>query len=103
LKQVVQNFKTGVVSIEDIPFPRLRRGCVLVRKRASLISSGTEGGMVKLGKMSLLGKARARPEQVKKVIKSLRTEGILVTVNAVNRTLDLTVPMENILGLASKH
>ena len=43
LKQVVQNFKTGVVSIEDIPVPRSRRGCLLARNRASLISSGTEG------------------------------------------------------------
>jgi len=93
LKQVVQNFKTGVVSVEDIPVPRLRRGCVRVRNRASLISSGTEGGTVKLGKMSLLGKARARPEQMKKVIKTLRTEGILATVNAVNRTLDLPIPL----------
>lgn len=93
MKQVVQNLKTGVVSIEDVPVPQLRRGCVLVRNKTSLISSGTEGGTVKLGKMSLLGKARARPEQVKKVIKSLRTEGILATVSAVNRTLDLPIPL----------
>jgi predicted dehydrogenase/threonine dehydrogenase-like Zn-dependent dehydrogenase len=93
VKQVVQNLKTGVVSVEDVPVPQLRHGCVLVRNRASLISSGTEGGTVKLGKMSLLGKARARPEQVKKVIKSLRTEGFLATVNAVNRTLDLPIPL----------
>jgi len=93
LKQVLQNLKTGVVSIEDVPVPSLGRGCVLVRNRTSLISSGTEGGTVKLGKMSLLGKARARPEQVKKVIKALRTEGFLSTFNAVNRTLDLPVPL----------
>jgi predicted dehydrogenase/threonine dehydrogenase-like Zn-dependent dehydrogenase len=93
LKQVLQSLKTGIVSIEDVPVPQLRRGCVLVKNKTSLISSGTEGGTVKLGKMSLLGKARARPEQVKKVIKALRTEGILATVGAVNRTLDLPVPL----------
>lgn len=93
MKQILQNFKTGVVSMEDVPAPKLRRGCVLVRNRASLISSGTEGGTVKLGKMSLLGKARARPEQVKKVLKALRSEGVLATINAVNRTLDLPIPM----------
>jgi len=93
LKQVVQNLKTGVVSIEDVPVPRLRHGCVLVKNRVSLISSGTEGGTVKLGKMSLLGKARARPEQVKKVIQALKTEGILATVNAVNRTLEIPIPL----------
>jgi predicted dehydrogenase len=66
---------------------------VLVRNKASLISKGTEGGTVELGKMSLLGKARARPEQVKKVIQALRTEGLLATVNAVKQTLDIPFPM----------
>lgn len=93
MKQVVQNFKTGVVSVEEVPVPVLRRGCVLVRNKVSLISVGTEGGTVKLGKMSLLGKARARPEQVKKVLQALRTEGVLGTVNAVSRTLDLPIPL----------
>jgi predicted dehydrogenase/threonine dehydrogenase-like Zn-dependent dehydrogenase len=65
----------------------------LVKNETSLISAGTEGGTVKLGKMGLIGKARARPEQVKKVLQALRTEGILSTVNAVNRTLDLPIPL----------
>jgi predicted dehydrogenase/threonine dehydrogenase-like Zn-dependent dehydrogenase len=93
MRQVVQNFKTGVVSVEDVPKPMLRPGCVLVRNRASLISAGTEAGTVKLGKMSMLGKARARPEQVAKVLQALKTEGIVGTVNAVNRSLDLPVPL----------
>jgi len=93
MRQVVQNFKTGVVSVEEVPAPILRRGCVLVKNTASLISAGTEGGTVRLGKMSLLGKARARPEQVKKVLQALRTEGILATVNAVSRSLDLPIPL----------
>jgi len=93
LKQVLQNFKTGVISVEDVPIPLLKHGCVLVRNKASLISKGTEGGRVELGKMSLLGKARARPEQVKKVIQALRTEGLLATVNAVRQTLDIPMPI----------
>ncbi len=93
MKQVVQNFKTGVVYVENVPQPILRRGCLSVRNRASLISTGTEGGTVKLGKMSLIGKARARPEQVKKVLQALKTEGVLGTVNAVNRTLDIPIPL----------
>jgi predicted dehydrogenase/threonine dehydrogenase-like Zn-dependent dehydrogenase len=93
LKQLVQNFKTGVVYLEDVPIPKLRDGCLLVRNRASLISVGTERGTVRLGKMGLLGKARARPEQVKKVLQTLRSEGILSTINAVNRALDLPMPL----------
>lgn len=90
---MLQNFKTGVVTVEEVPKPALRPGCVLVRNRASVISIGTEAGTVKLGKMSLLGKARARPEQVKKVIQALRTEGLVATVSAVTRTLDLPIPL----------
>lgn len=93
MRQIVQNFKTGVVSVEEVPIPMLKNGNILVRNKASLISAGTKGGTVKLGKMSLLGKARARPEQVKKVIQTLRTEGVLTTLNAVNRTLDMPMPL----------
>jgi predicted dehydrogenase/threonine dehydrogenase-like Zn-dependent dehydrogenase len=93
MKQVVQNFKTGAVTVEEVPAPAVRPGCVLVRNVASLISAGTEGGTVQLGKKSLLGKARARPEQVKKVLQAIRTEGVLGTVGAVNRTLDLPIPL----------
>lgn len=93
MKQVVQNFKTGVVSVEDVPSPQVKPGHVLVRNLHSLISVGTEGGTVKLGKMSMLSKARARPEQVKKVIKAIRSEGLLATVDAVNKTLDLPIPL----------
>jgi predicted dehydrogenase len=93
MRQVVQNFKTGVVSVEDIPKPTLRQGCVLVKNRTSLISAGTEAGTVKLGKMSMLGKAKARPEQVGKVLQALKTEGIIGTVNAVNRTLDIPISL----------
>lgn len=85
--------KTGIVSVEDVPVPQLKKGFLLVRNETSLISTGTEGGTIKLGKMSLLGKARARPEQVKKVIQALKTEGLLTTINAVKRTLDIPIPL----------
>jgi predicted dehydrogenase len=93
VKQVVQNFKTGVVSVEEVAMPQLRRGCLRIRTMNSLISAGTEGGTVKLGKMGYIGKARARPEQVAKVLKAIRTEGALATVQAVTRTLDLPIPL----------
>lgn len=93
MKQLLQNFKTGEVSVEDVPAPILRKGCVIVRNHSSLISVGTEGGTVKLGKKSLIGKARARPEQVKKVMKAFQSEGVIATISAVNKTLDLPIPL----------
>ena len=49
MKQVLQNFKTGELRVEEVPPPVVREGFVLVRNTHSLISPGTEGGTVKLG------------------------------------------------------
>ena len=91
--QVVQNFKSGHVSVEEVPRPLVKPGYVLVRNLASLISTGTEGSTVRLGKKSLLGKARARPDQAAKVVKAFRSEGVVTTIRTVRRTLDLPIPL----------
>ena len=93
MKQLLQNFKTGELKVEDVPPPALKDGFVLVRNEYSLISPGTEGGTVKLGKASLLGKAKARPELVKKVLKSIQSEGLLTTYQFVRNSLDLPNPL----------
>lgn len=74
MKQVLQNYRTGEIRVEDVPAPAVRSGTVLVANRYSLISAGTERMKVETGKMSLLGKARARPDLVKKVLKALQTK-----------------------------
>ncbi len=93
MKQILQNFKTGKLTVEDVPTPIVRPGFVLVRNRYSLISSGTEGGTVKLGKMNLLQKARARPEQVRKVFNVIRTDGALAAYQAVTRSLEMPISL----------
>ncbi len=89
MKQLLQNLKSGELTVEDVPPPALKDGFVLVRNACSLISPGTEGGTVRLGKASLLGKARSRPEDVRKVLRSIRTEGLWTTYQFVQNTLDL--------------
>jgi predicted dehydrogenase/threonine dehydrogenase-like Zn-dependent dehydrogenase len=93
MKQVLQNFQTGAVTVEDVPPPVVRAGAVLVRNRWSLISAGTEGGTVRLGQMSLIGKARARPEQVRKVLQVARTEGWLTAYRAAMRSLAMPIAL----------
>ena len=93
MKQVLQSLKTGAITVEDVPRPLIRPGALMVRNRHSLISAGTEGGTVKLGRMSLAGKARARPEQVKKVVNVVRTEGLLTAYQAATRSLAMPVAM----------
>ena len=93
MKQVSQNYKTGALRLEDVNSPALKPGGVLVRTAFSAISAGTEGMKVKEGRASYLGKARARPDQVKKVIKSVQQQGLMATYYKVMNKLDSLTPL----------
>ena len=88
MKQVIQNFKTGELSIADVPAPALARGFVLVRNAFSLISAGTERSTVTTAQASLLGKARQRPDLVKQVLDSLKRDGLADTLARVRTKLE---------------
>lgn len=92
MKQALVNLRTGEVSVADVPVPQLRAGTVLVRNAYSVISAGTEGATVQLGRMNLLDKARARPEQLRKVVNVVRTQGLLTAYLAATRTLETPIP-----------
>lgn len=93
MKQILQNFKTGALEVHDVPTPVLQPHTVLVRTHYSLISSGTEGGTVRLAKKNLLDKARSRPDLVKKVMNVARTDGLMTAYSAVVSNLDSPVPL----------
>jgi polar amino acid transport system substrate-binding protein len=93
MRQVLQNYRTGEIKVDEVPAPALRNGAVLVANRYSLISAGTERMKVETGKMSLLGKARSRPDLVKKVLKTLQTEGIGATYRKVMARLEAPSPL----------
>lgn len=93
MKQVVQNYSTGELTVEDVPAPALRGGSVLVRTAYSLVSVGTERMKVEQARMSLLQKARARPDKVRQVIQSVRQVGIAETYRKVMERLDALTPL----------
>jgi predicted dehydrogenase/threonine dehydrogenase-like Zn-dependent dehydrogenase len=93
MKQVTQNYKSGDIKITEIIEPALRSGGVLVRTEFSVVSTGTEGMKVREGKLSYLGKARARPDQLLKVIGSVRQQGLLATYQKVMNKLDSLTPL----------
>ncbi len=76
MKQLIQNYKSGEMTVCDTPAPQLSRGGVLVRTAYSLISAGTERSMVEMARKSLFEKARSRPDLVKKALDKARTEGL---------------------------
>ena len=83
MKQIIQNYKTGDIRLEDVPVPVCGPSSVLVKNVASLISIGTESSIIELGKKSLLGKARARPDLVKWFMEKAKNEGFVKTFKEV--------------------
>ena len=88
MKQIFQSYRTGELWLAEVPVPACGQGGVLVRTRSSVVSAGTEGMLLSLAKKSLLGKARARPDLVRQVLKKARVEGIKPTMEKVFAKLD---------------
>ena len=93
MKQILQNMSTGQTELTEAPCPRVSDGQVLIRTSQSLISAGTERMLVEFGKASLLDKARQQPDKVKMVLDKVRTDGLLVTIDAVRSKLDQPLPL----------
>ena len=91
--QLIQNYKTGEIELADVPIPRCGANYVLVKNEASLISIGTERSIIELGKKSLLGKAKARPDLVKRFLDKAKKEGFLKTFQEALGRLDNPTPL----------
>ncbi len=88
MKQVIQNFRTGELKVDETPETICRAGGILVRNVASLISAGTEKTAIDFAQKSLAGKAKERPDLVRQVIGKLKRDGLMSTINAVRARLD---------------
>jgi len=93
MKQVVQDIRTGVTSIRDLPDPLVQPHSVLVANVASLVSAGTERYVVELARQSLISKARQRPDHVRRVLQKIKREGLMATATQVRARLDDPMPL----------
>ena len=93
MKQVAQNYRSGKLAVIDVPPPACRSGGVLVRSLFSLISTGTEVMKVNEARLSLVGKAKARPDQVRKVLDSVSQQGLKSTYSKAMNRLDSWSPL----------
>src|SRR6188472_4124004 len=93
MKQVAQNYKSGDLAVVDVPAPACQPGGVLIRSLYSVISTGTELMKVSEARMSLLSKARARPDQVRKLLDSMAQQGALATYQKAMNRLDSYTPL----------
>jgi polar amino acid transport system substrate-binding protein len=93
MQQLTQKLKTGQMRIIEAPLPLLQKGYVLVKNHYSLISAGTEESSVKTARKGYIGKAKERPQQVKQVVETLKTQGPVQTYRAVMKKLDAYSPL----------
>jgi len=88
MKQVIQNLRDGALVVDDVPAPRADAQSLLVANHYSLISAGTERATLDLARKGLIGKAQARPDLVRKVLDSVRRDGVVETMQTVATRLD---------------
>ena len=92
MMQIAQ-YQDGRLELKDVPEPSPPPGGILVRVTHSVISAGTEKMKVEQAKMNLLQKARARPDQVRKVLDSARTLGWRSALEKVRNRLETPSPL----------
>ncbi|MEM7004587.1 MAG: bi-domain-containing oxidoreductase [Pseudomonadota bacterium] len=93
MKQVEQNYRTGKLRVAEVPAPLVSSGGLLVATQVSLISSGTEKQLMDLAKASLAGKAMARPDLVRQVLRAAKRDGLKATADKVFAKLDQPIPL----------
>ena len=93
MKQLIQNIKSGKISIIDAPAPICEENGVLIKNIYSIISSGTESKSVNTAKSSLIGKAINRPDLTKQVINLAKKQGIKSTYKLVQDRLNSISPL----------
>lgn len=93
MKQVIQSYKNGKITLEDVPVPACKGGGILVQNVTSLISVGTEKLMIEMGQKSLLGKARARPDLVRQAWAKAKKEGFFSVYKEAMSRLDEPIPL----------
>lgn len=90
MKQVL--IRQGQAVIEEIPVPQVETGTVLVRANYSCISIGTEMSGVKASGLPIWKRAFKQPENVKKVLQMVATQGLARTRNLVDSKLSIGQP-----------
>lgn len=93
MKQILQSFKTGEMWLAEVPAPLCKSRGTVVKTAVSFVSAGTERMLAEFAKKGMVGKALQMPDQVKKVIRKMKTEGVFATLEKVQAKLDQPIPL----------
>jgi threonine dehydrogenase-like Zn-dependent dehydrogenase len=92
VKQIAQ-YQDGRLELLEVPVPTPPVGGALVRTTHSVISVGTEKMKLAQARMNLLQKARARPDQLRKVLDTARNLGWRSALQKVRNRLETPTPL----------
>lgn len=93
MKQLFLNVKDGSMELIEQPMPTVKENMALVESLYTVVSAGTERGLASFGGKNLIQKALERPDQVKKVLEKLSTDGIVTTMESAFNKLAEPMPM----------
>lgn len=93
MKQLFLMVNDGSVKLIETPVPTIKDNYVIVETLYSVISAGTERGLTSFGSKNLLQKAMERPDQVKKVMEKISTDGLLTTIESAFARLNEPMPI----------
>ncbi len=93
MKQLFMDVKTGNPLLMEVPAPQCKNGGILVETLYSLVSAGTEKSLLSFGRKGLLAKAKERPDQVRKVLDKIRSDGAITAIKAAFNKLDEPLPL----------
>ena len=93
MRQIIQSYKTGEMWLAEVPAPLCKGKGAVVQTAASFVSAGTERMLAEFAKKGMIGKALQMPDQVKKVIRKMKTEGVFATLEKVQAKLDQPIPL----------
>lgn len=93
MKQLFLMVNDGAVKLIDTPIPIIKDNYVLVQTHYSAVSAGTERMLTEFGNKNLVRKSLERPDQVKKALEKMSTDGILTTIDSAFIRLNEPMPM----------
>lgn len=90
MKQVL--IKQGSVVLEDVPAPTVEPGTLLVQVQSSCISIGTEMSGVKATGLPLWQRALKQPQNVKKALAMIASQGLSKASSQISERLTAAMP-----------
>jgi predicted dehydrogenase/threonine dehydrogenase-like Zn-dependent dehydrogenase len=93
MNQLTHKLGSGELVIQEIPYPQIGKGMIIIKNHYSIISAGTEGSTVIAARKNLIGKAKERPQQVKQALDVLKKQGPIQTYRAISNKLDAYSPL----------